>query len=233
MKIARIHRTSSQVAAMVGVLLLGACTSAETTSSDSSRNLPKPDIVIVQPFAVAPDEVKMDRGLSAEMQQAMRGTSRSAQEQQAGQQVSEAIAHKLADHIRDLGLQAQVGTTAPAGATRPLIITGQLVSIDEGNRTERMVIGFGLGRSDVRARAQVHASGVPQPVLQIEVDAKSGLKPGVVAAGPMGLTAVAVNVGLGVVSEAASADVVADADRAAAGISKQLATYFGQQGWTQ
>ena len=105
--------------------------------------------------------------------------------------------------------------------------------IDERNRTERMVIGFGLGRSDVRALAQVHAAGVTKPVLEIEVDAKSGLKPGVAAAGPMGLTAVVVNVGLGVVSEAASADVVADADRAASGISKQLANYFGQQGWTQ
>lgn len=232
MKITGIHRASWQAAAMVGALILGACTSAETTSSDASQRLPKPDIVIVQPFAIAPDEVKLDRGLSAEMQRAMQGTSRSAQEQQAGQQVSEAIAQKIADHVRDLGLPAQVGTEAPAGAARPLIISGQLVSIDEGNRTERMVIGFGLGRSDVRALAQVHASGVPQPVLQIEVDAKSGLKPGVAAAGPMGLTAVAVNVGLGVVSEAASADVVADADRAAAGISKQLATYFGQQGWT-
>lgn len=226
------HRTVWQAAATVGVLFLAACTSAETTSS-TSQNLPKPDIVVVQSFAVAPDEVKLDRGLSAEMQQAMRGTSRSAQEQQAGQQVSDAIAEKIAAHIRDLGLEAQVGTEAPASATHPLIITGQLVSIDEGNRTERMVIGFGLGRSDVRALAQVHAAGVPQPVLQIEVDAKSGLKPGVAAAGPMGLTAVVVNVGLGVVSEAASADVVADADRAASGISKQLANYFGQQGWTQ
>jgi hypothetical protein len=77
--------------------------------------------------------------------------------------------------------------------------------------------------------AQVHAAGVTKLVLEIEVDAKSGLKPGVAAAGPMGLTAVVVNVGLGVVSEAASAD----ADRAASGISKQLANYFGQQGWTQ
>jgi hypothetical protein len=70
-------------------------------------------------------------------------------------------------------------------------------------------------------------------VLQIEVDAKSGLKPGVAAAGPMGLTAVAVNVGLDVVSEAASTNVVADADRAAAGISNRLAGYFGREGWTQ
>lgn len=232
MKANGIHRTSWHATAMVGVLLLGACTSAETTSSDTSQKLPKPDIVIVQPFAVAPDEVKLDAGLSAEVQQAMRGTSRSAQEQQAGQHVAAAIVQKLATHISDLGLPAQVGMAAPAGAQRPLIISGQLVSIDEGNRTERMVIGLGLGRSDVRALAQVHAAGVPQPVLQIEVDAKSGLKPGVVAAAPMGLAAVAVNVGLGVVSEAASADVVADADRAAAGISKQLASYFGQQGWT-
>jgi hypothetical protein len=233
MKITRSHRTISQVAAMVGVLLLGACTSAETTSSDSSRNLPKPDIVIVQPFAVSPDEVKLDAGLSAEIQRSMQGSSRTAQEQQAGQQVAGAVAQKLAAHISDLGLPAQVGTVAPAGAQRPLIISGQLVSIDEGNRTERMIIGLGLGRSDVRALAQVHAAGVPQPVLQIEVDAKSGLKPGVVVAAPMGLTAVAVNAGLGVVSEAASADVVADADRAASGLSKQLAHYFGQQGWIQ
>ena len=217
---------------LVGVLLLTACTSAQTTSSDSSQRLPAPDIVIVQPFAVAPGEVKLDQGLSAEMQQAMQGGSRSQQEQQAGRQVADAIAHKIADHIRDLGLPTEVGMAAPAGAKHPLIISGQLASIDEGNRTERMVIGLGLGRSDVRALAQVHAAGVPQPVLQIEVDAKSGLKPGVVAAAPMGLAAVAVNVGLGVVSETASADVVADADRAAAGISKQLASYFGQQGWT-
>lgn len=74
---------------------------------------------------------------------------------------------------------------------------------------------------------------MPQPVLQIEVDAKSGLKPGVAAAGPMGLTAVAVNVGLGAVSDATRAAVAADADRAAAGIGKQLASYFGLQGWTQ
>ena len=51
MNIKGIHRTSWQATAMVGVLLLGACTSAETTSSDSSRNLPKPDVVIVQPFS--------------------------------------------------------------------------------------------------------------------------------------------------------------------------------------
>jgi hypothetical protein len=232
MAIKQSLRALRRAIALVGVLLLAACTSAETTTPDSAQKLPAPDIVIVQPFAVSPGEVKLDQGLSAEMQQSMQGGSRSQQEQQAGRQVADAIAQKIADHIRDLGLPAEVGVAAPAGAKRPLIISGQLVSIDEGNRTERMVIGLGLGRSDVHALAQVHAAGVPQPVLQIEVDAKSGLKPGVVAAAPMGLAAVAVNVGLGVVSEAASADVVADADRAAAGLSKQLAHYFGQQGWT-
>lgn len=232
MEITRIHHTVWQTTTMIGVLLLAACTSAETTSS-ASQTLPAPDVVVVQVFAVSPDEVKLDAGLSAEIQQSMKGVSRTAQEQQAGQQVAEAIAYKLAAHISDLGLPAQVGVIAPAGAQRPLIISGQLVSIDEGNRTERMVIGLGLGRSDVRALAQVHAAGVTQPVLQIQVDAKSGLKPGVVTAAPMGLAAVAVNATLGVVSEAASADVVADADRAAAGLSKQLASYFGQQGWIQ
>ena len=35
-------------------------------------------------------------------------------------------------------------------------ITGQLVSIDEGDRTERIVIGLGADRSDVRVRVQVY-----------------------------------------------------------------------------
>lgn len=231
MIITRNNRAVARLAGMLGVLLLAACTSTETTYSDTAK-LPAPDIVIVQPFAVSPDEVKLDAGLSAQLQQAMQGGSRTEQEQKAGRQVADAIAEKLAAHITDLGIPAQVGTEAPASAQRPLIISGQLVSIDEGNRTERMVIGLGLGRSDVRALAQLHAAGVTKPVLEIEVDAKSGLKPGVVVAAPMGLAAVAVNAGLGVVSEALSADVVADADRAATGLTKQIANFFGQQGWT-
>ena len=54
-----------------------------------------------------------------------------------------------------MGLTAERGSTVPAGTQNALLIKGQLVSIDEGNRTVRLIIGLGAGRSDVRAHVQV------------------------------------------------------------------------------
>ena len=118
-----------------------------------------------------------------------------------------------------------------------LIVSGQFVSIDQGNRTERVMIGLGAGRSDVRVRAQVFdvAAGRRTLADEIEVDAKSGLQPGMaetMGAGALAghfVTATLVSGGLQVADEA----VVADADRASKGIAKQLASFFARQGWTQ
>lgn len=236
-----MYRECVRVGAMVGLLALAACGSADTTTTyeDVSQRLPRPDAVIIEPFAVSPDEVKLDQGLSAELQQALSGGSRTDQERQAGRQVADAIAQKLAAQIHDLGLPAVVGTSAPAGAKTPLFIKGQLVSIDEGNRTERMVIGLGAGRSDVRAMVQAYQGDPRKLVDELQVDAKSGMKPGMAESMGVGalaghlLTATVVSAGLGVVSESMSDNVVADADRAAGGIAKQLAHFFGQQGWIQ
>ena len=168
------------------------------------------------------------------------GLPRSQQELAVGHQVAGALAEKLVIQIQDLGLYTQRSTTVPPGTPVALLVKGQLVSIDEGNRTERLIIGLGAGRSDVRVWTQVYevtAAG-SRLIDQIEVSAKSGLRPG--AAETMGvgavaghlLTATAVTAGLSVVSETMGATVVADSDRAAGGIAKQLSKLFGQQGWS-
>ena len=136
---------------------------------------------------------------------------------------------------------------APSAAARSrpatqnaVLIKGQLVSIDEGNRTERVIIGLGAGRSDVRAHAQVYEvtpSG-RQLIDTIEVDAKSGLAPGMAESMGVGgltghlLVATLVGGGLHVADEALGTNVVADADRASKGIAKQLSALFGKEGWT-
>jgi hypothetical protein len=229
--------------ALVGLLTLAACTSTQSQMETAGEMLPAPQVVIVDTFAVSADEVKLDEGLTTDIEEAIkadRGTSRSEQEVQAGHQVVDAIADKLVTEIRDMGLQAERGSSVPAGVQNAVLITGQLVSIDEGNRTERVVVGLGAGRSDVRAHAQVYdvSSAGRQVIDQIEVDAKSGLTPGMAETmGVGGLTghlvvATAVSGGLHVASESMGANVVADADRAAKGLAKQLAGLFAQQGWT-
>jgi len=238
-----LGRFMRKAAAFAGLALLAACTSAQSQMETAGEMLPRPQVVIVDTFAASPDEVQLDEGLSTEIEQALRaraGTSRTEQELQAGRQVADAIADKLVVEIQDLGLRAERGSAVPPGTQNALLIKGQLVSIDEGNRTERVIIGLGAGRSDVRAQVQVYevTSAGRQLIDQIEVDGKSGLTPGMAETMGVGgltghlLVATAVSGGVHVVSESMAADVVADADRAAAGIAKQLSALFARQGWT-
>ena len=233
----------SSATAFAALALLAACTSGQSQIETAER-LPRPQVVLVDTFAVSPDEVRLDEGLSTEIEQAMKaqgGTSRTEQEAQISRQVADAIADKLAIEISDMGLRAERGSELPAGVQNALLITGQLVSIDEGNRTERVIIGLGAGRSDVRAHAQVYelTPAGRRLIERIEVDGKSGLTPGMaetMGAGALTghlLVATAAGAGLHVVSETIGADVVADADRAAKGIAKQLAALFAEQGWTR
>ncbi len=237
----RPSRLILAAAALAGLAWLAACTSTQSQVETTSEMLPQPQVVIVDTFATSPDEVQLNEGLSTEVEQAIearRGTSRSEQELQVGHQVADALADKLVVEIRDLGLQAERGNTVPPGQSG-LLIKGQFVSIDEGNRTERLIVGLGAGRSDVRVHTQVYQvtpSG-RQLVDQIEVDAKSGLTPGMAETMGVGgltghlLVSTVASGGLHVVSESVGANVVADSDRAAKGIAKQLSALFAQEGW--
>jgi hypothetical protein len=245
----------ARVSALAGLALLAACTSTQSQMTTGGQMFARPQLVVVENFAVSPDEVQISEGLSAEVQQLLgsgSGTPRTEQELQTGHQVAEAISKNLVTEIRDLGLSAEVanpadprlsgarGDVVPPGIQNAVLITGQLVSVDEGNAAERVIIGFAAGRSDVRAQVQVfYVSGGQRRLMDtIEVDAKSGLTPGMaetMGAGALAghlLVSAAVSTGVQVVSEKVADTVVADADRAAKGIAKQLSALFAQQGWT-
>jgi hypothetical protein len=229
---------------LFALALLAACTSGSSVDDTAGATLPRPQLVVVQDFAAAPDEVQLDPGLSGTISEtlgAKAGAPRTPQERQVGRQVASALADKLVVEVRDLGFQAQRGQSLPPGTQAGLLVGGQFVSIDQGNRTERVAIGLGAGRSDVRVRSQVYAV-TPQGqrlVDEIEVSAKSGLTPGMLETGGAGalgghfVVALAAGTGLHVASEELSTNVVADADRAAKGIAKQLAKLFAEQGWTR
>jgi hypothetical protein len=228
--------------ALFGLILVNACTSTQSQVETGGQMLPRPAVVVVHTFAVSPTEVAVSEGLSSEVERLVgdqNATPRSEQELQAGHQVADAIAHNLVIEIRDLGLPAERGSGLPPGTSDAVLVTGQLVSINEGNEAERVVIGLGAGRSDVRAQVQVFALTPSSSRLidTIEVDAKSGLTPGMaetMGAGALTghlLVSSLVSGGVQVATETMSDTVVADADRAAKGIAKQLSSLFTRQDW--
>jgi len=202
----------------------------------------RPSLILVYDFAVTPQEVELDTGLSADLMQKYeqhKGETRTAQEIKVGHKVADALAEELVKKIRSYGLMAERGFGLPHANSKDLMIKGQLLSIDEGNRTERVAIGLGAGRTSVQANVQVYEM---TPEGKKEVDtlrgtAKSGRKPGM--GEMMGVGAIAghllastvVSGALSGASEMTSATVEADAKRLAEKIAADLGKFFVDQGW--
>ena len=208
----------------------------------TATGLPRPDHILVYDFAVSPAEVELDKGLSADLMQkyeAYKGTSRTAEEIKVGHKVADAVAEELVKKIQGYGLMAERAFGLPSAKGKVLMVKGQLLSIDEGNRTERVVIGLGAGRTSVQANVQVYEM---TPEGKQEVDtlrgtAKSGRKPGM--GEMMGLGAIAghllastvVSGALAGGTEMTSATVEADGKRLAEDIAQDLGKFFVEQGW--
>ena len=208
----------------------------------TATQLPRPDHILVYDFAVTPQEVELDKGLSADLMhkyEEHKGSTRTAEEIKVGHKVADAVAEELVKKIRSYGLFAERAFGLPQGKGKVLMIKGQLLSIDEGNRTERVAIGLGAGRTSVQANVQVYEI---TPEGKKEVDtlrgtAKSGRKPGM--GEMMGIGAIAghllastvVSGALAAGTEMTSATVEADGKRLAEDIAQDLGKFFVDQGW--
>jgi len=219
---------------------LGCASTDLAMTSQYGGALPRPERILIFPFATSPEEVQLDWSPTVVGTWKLAGVSADAEKQQVAHSVAQALAQHLVTKVRALGLPAELATgPVPAASGSTLAISGQLLSIDEGSRAERVVIGLGAGRSEVRTSVQV-AELFPEGrrlVDQFEIDAKSGRKPGAAetmgagaAAGHLAVSA-AVTAAGSVAAEAFGDDVEADAERTAAKIAAALQSLFERQGW--
>jgi hypothetical protein len=222
------------------VALAGCAPTQVTLLSETSAKLPRPDRIFVYNFAVSPDEVRLDRGISSKLEEYIHKTPRTAEEKAVGHGAAESLARHLVQDIQSLGLPAERAAGALPTTGNILEVDGQFISIDEGNRTERVVIGLGAGRSDVRTYVQIYDArgGKRTLVGQFEVAAKSGDKPGMAELTVVGALAghaavsALVSGGLGVGTDKYMAGVDADGKRSAEEIVKKaLGPFFVSEGW--
>lgn len=233
----------SGIVALVILVMAAGCAPTQVQQENMNlKSFPKPDLILVYDFAVSPDEVHLDQGLSAELQQKYekhKGQSRTAQEIKIGHKVADAVAEELVKNIRAQGLWAQRGFAPPHGNRQMVLIKGQFVSIDEGNRTERVTIGLGAGRTDVQANVQLY-DVTHQGLKELDAlrgNAESSYKPGMAEMMGVGslaghlLTSTLVSGAVAGGTEMTVATVQADGKRLADKIAKDLGQYFVSQGW--
>ena len=218
---------------------LGCATTEVTSQSPSFGSGPRPDRILVYAFATSPEDVRLDHSLTAQTWK-LQGISASTERRQVGQAVADALADNLVKKFHAMGLPAERAfEPAPRDGVTTVVIEGQFLAINEGSRMERVVIGLGAGKSDVRTAVQaIEIMPEGSRLLDtFEIDAKSDSTPGMAetmgagaAAGHLAASA-AVSVVKAGADEEFGADVEADAARTAEKIAKVMGDFFASQGW--
>jgi hypothetical protein len=223
--------------------LLGGC--AQTTVQPqmaqwSSGSMPRPDQVIVFPFAVNPAQVTENQGILQRVVDNMGSTTTSERDQEIGQDAASALADEMVKKINALGLPAQRLQRGMQPPPNSLIIDGHFVDINEGNRLQRTVIGLGLGQSTMDTEVQVYgpsSSGYRQ-LLEFKTHADSGEMPGAAITGPAGAAAAGgLTVGVAAANVAVSgvkgymSSVGPMASRSANQAVQYMEGFFIQNGW--
>ena len=227
----------------LGVMALAAMAGCARVSTENVQRatdrLPRPALILVHDYQVSHDDVHLDSAVTSRVKRAVTGTPEAEDQLKVEQEVSRALTTTLVDEIRKLGIRTEPATMAAPAAGPTLVIEGQILSINEGNKTRRLVIGLGAGASEVRTLTQVYevtGGDAHRLIEDFYTTTKSSRKPGVgpmagigAAAGRAASSAV-VSGGVGVAT-ALSQTVEADAKHGAKQIAKELAKLFVQQGW--
>lgn len=215
-------------------LLVGNAKVETITSYNGSALLPKPNQIVVYDFTVPTNVVTMDESMAARLRRRhleRLGMNSNSSSEAVAQEVQASFSKALVKELQKTSIPAETaaGTDTPSPA-HTLIIQGEFTAINEGNKSKRVMIGFGRGASDVQAHVTVSLTGNAQPIMlsEFKLNSASGKKPG--AAATMGVGSAGAGVAAGSVGDT-KATVQADASRMAQAVAKQIQSLMTAQKW--
>ncbi len=221
------------------ILWAAGCASTKITEHEVfvSDRLPRPNHIWVYDFAATAAGVPANSTLARKF--TLEATPQTAQQIALGRRLGAEMAADLVRQIQKMGLPAARATGGETIEVNDLVIRGYLVSIRKGSAAGRVVIGFGVGRSELRTIVEGFQR-TPQGLRELTFDtvrAEGSKTPGasvsvagLLATGyPFGLI---ISSGMGVYGEASGRSTVEGRARATAKeIAAELKNFFQQQGW--
>ena len=190
-----------QVAVLFAAFLLVGCKSAKVTGEHnfSAAAPPKPAVVYVTDFELGSQDIQHEDGLlpgGSRVGGRVRGILSGASRDPAtrARQLVDLMATSLLNDLTKAGFSA---LRLPPGADRPAsgwLVRGVFTEVQEGNRLQRALIGFGQGATDLQVITGVDdlSQGPPKPLYEVDTDATSGKAPGAaptIVLGPYGAAA--------------------------------------------
>jgi len=215
-----------------GNILTGNAKAEVISSYTGPVPLHKPDRIWVRDFRPIGDIV-IDESLAARLHRRslLASGSDDSTPDAVVQQIETSFAKTLTGELKKQNLETDrmpdgVGTL---GGTY-LLIEGQFIGVDEGNKTTRVMIGFGRGASDIKTHVIISlvSGGHKTVVLECNLNSQSGKKPGAIIG--LGGGDVAVSAVTGEVGDKKST-VQGDAARMAKVVAKEVEAVMVAQRW--
>jgi uncharacterized protein DUF4410 len=232
---------------LVGALLMAAivagCAGASVAPQSQSAPVTggRPSTVYVYPFAATAQDVTLNQGIFQRTFQNLTDANTDQSQVQIAESTAQTLAANIVQELQSKGYNAvQVARGTPINGDNVLIVDGQFVNINEGNRLRRMVIGLGTGQATLDTKVQIYqlANGNTTQILDFTTHADSGSMPGAALTAPAGAAA-----GGAVAAASLAANLAGGAAKTYTSSSGYLAKktadqsvnymsqYFAQQGW--
>lgn len=148
--IAFFRRPLALVAVASAVLALAGCASTKVSDRHIyvTEKLPRPAHIWVYDFTASSANVPAESSLA--------GSDSKTTEEQAKEVavVGGKLATELAAQISALGLPGIVATADTKPAANDIVIRGYFVSLEEGSKAKRMLLGFGSGNSTLQVAVE-------------------------------------------------------------------------------
>jgi hypothetical protein len=194
-------------------------TTQQTGQRVEERTLPRPPVLLIYDFAVAPDNAPP------------------SEEIERKRAIAKAYSEDVVTKLEAVGIPAQRATDSTTVPLHAVVVKGQFVTIQEGSRTRRMLIGFGAGSTMLRVQIQAYQmmeSGL-QRIKEVEGQARGSRMPGMAAGGGVGaatgsVAPVLIGGGMSTVREVRGG-IKADVHRLAERFGYKMIVFYYRQGW--
>ncbi len=234
-----MKQLSQIIGALVALMIVAGCGSSDVVSRQTNfnaENVPRPNRIIVYDFAATPADIPPQSAMATRYGQ--RVEPQTPDQIAVGRLLGSQVAQRLVSDIQKMGLWAE-RTGGPPPQIGDVILLGGFISVDEGSRLGRVIIGFGAGANEMRTYAEgyvVTAQGWT-PLGAAEITAGGGKTPGMILPVIVGIAtgeyarAAIIGGGINVAKEVGPESITAAANRTADTIAEELRKGFRRRGW--
>jgi hypothetical protein len=128
-----------------------ATTKVSNQQQMSNGSIPRPNQIWVYPFAATPADVPPNSALAGNLQY---DEPQTPQQIADGRSLGAQIAGQLVQEINGMGMPAAIASAATRPELNDIVLEGTVLSVQQGNATQRVLIGFTAGESELQVAVE-------------------------------------------------------------------------------